>query len=57
MGQRSQHLRLALEAGEPLGVAGKHVGQDLQRHVALQARVARAIHLTMPPAPSKAVTS
>ena len=43
--QRRERLRFALEAGEPLGVAGERVGQDLDRDVAIQLRVARAIDL------------
>ena len=44
--ERGQDLRFALEAREPLGIRRKRVGQDLQRDVALQAGVARAVDLT-----------
>ena len=44
MVQRREHLRLAPEARQPLGVVG-HVGQQyLQRDVAIQLRIARAVH-------------
>ena len=38
--------RLALEAAEPLGVAGERFRQDLHRHLPPQPRVARAVDLT-----------
>ena len=38
-------LRLALEARQAVAVRGEGVGQDLDRDVALQPGVARAIHL------------
>jgi hypothetical protein len=44
--ERGEHLRLALQAGEPFRIAGKSLGQDLQRHFALQPRVARPIHFS-----------
>ena len=43
--QRSQQPRLALEAREPLAVGRERVGQDLDRDVAPEPRVARAIDL------------
>ena len=43
--QRGEHLRLALEAREAIGVGGERVGEDLQRDVATELRVARAIDL------------
>ena len=45
MVQRGERLRLALEPGEPLGILRERVGQDLDRHVATERRVARAIDL------------
>ena len=45
MVQRGQELRLALEAGEAIGIRGKQFRQDLQRDVPVQPRIARAIHL------------
>jgi len=46
MVQRGQHLGLALEAAQSIGVADHTVGQDLQRDLAIQRGVARAIDLT-----------
>ena len=43
--QRREHLRFALEAGEAIGIARERVRQDLQRDLAIQLRVARAIDL------------
>src|SRR5262245_31793620 len=43
--QRSEELRLTLEAGETLDVRGEGIGQDLERDVAIELRVPRAIHL------------
>ncbi len=37
--QRGEHAGFALEARQPLGVAGEGVGQDLDRHVAVERRV------------------
>ena len=45
MVQRGEHLRLALEPRQPLGVGDERLGQDLDRDVAVEPRVARAIHL------------
>ena len=42
--QRRQDLCFALEAGQPVGVVGKMVRQQLQRDVSLQPRVAAAKH-------------
>ncbi len=46
--QRGQHLCLALEPREPIGIERERFGQDLQRDVAIQLRVARAIDLAHP---------
>ena len=43
--QRGEHARLALEAREPVGVARERARQDLDRDVAPELRVARAVHL------------
>ena len=43
--ERREDLRFALEAREAIGIGGERVGQDLERDVAIQLRVARAIHL------------
>jgi hypothetical protein len=47
--ERGEQLRLALEAGEPLRVGANRLRQHLDRHLAPQARVARAVDLTHPP--------
>ena len=46
--ERGQDLRFALEAGEPVGVEGEQFGEDLQRDVAIELRVVRAIDLPHP---------
>ena len=43
--QRRERLRFALEPREPLGIGGERLGQDLDRDVATELRVARAIDL------------
>jgi hypothetical protein len=43
--ERRQQFGLALEAGDPIGIAGENLRQDFDRHLAPQLRVARAIHL------------
>src|SRR5258705_12758813 len=43
--ERGQHLRFAREAREPLGIAGKEIGEGFDRDVAIQFCVARPIHL------------
>ena len=48
MRERGDGLGLALESGERFGVAGELVGQDLDRDVALQPRVARPVDLAHP---------
>ncbi len=45
MAERRQHLRFALETGEPLGIVGERFRQDLQRDVAAKLRIPGAIHL------------
>ena len=45
MVERREHLRLALEACEPVGIAGEELGKDLQRDVTIELRVARTIDL------------
>jgi hypothetical protein len=52
-----EDVRLALEAGTPVGVARDRVRQDLESHVPLQLRVASAMDLAHPPAPSGARSS
>jgi hypothetical protein len=43
MVERREHLRLAREAGEAIGILRDALRQDLQRDVAPELRVARAI--------------
>ena len=45
MVQSGECLGFAFESREPLRIRGKHVWKDLQRDVALQARVAGAVDL------------
>ena len=45
MVQRREDLRFAFETGEPIGVVGEGGGQDLDRDVAIELRIARAIDL------------
>ena len=46
--QRGKGLRFTLEAREPIGVVCEGIGQDLDRDVSVQLRIARAIHLAHP---------
>ena len=55
--ERGEHLRFACEPREPVGVAGERVGQDLERDIAIELRVARAIHLAHPARADLAMTS
>ena len=43
--ERRQRAGLAFKSGQPLGIADERIRQDLDRHVALQFRVARAVDL------------
>ena len=43
--ERGQRLRFAREAGESIMIGGERVRQDLQGDVAIELRVASAIHL------------
>ena len=45
MVERGQHLRLALETRQRSALAREALGQDLERHVALERRVVRPEHL------------
>jgi hypothetical protein len=51
--QGRQHPRLALEARQPLGILREEVRQNLQRDVAPQLRVARAIDLAHSACPER----
>ena len=46
--QRREHLRFAPKPREPIGVDAEGLGKDLQRDVAPELRVPRAIHLAHP---------
>ena len=46
--QRRQRLRLAREPRQPIGIAGEGVRQDFERDVAIELRIARAVHLAHP---------
>ena len=49
--ERGEHLRLAAETRQAMGIV-RHGGQQhIDRDVAIQLRVVRAIDLAMPPAP------
>ena len=56
VGEGRHELRLALEAREPVGVAGDAGGQDLDGHRAAEARVEGAVDLA-PPAPRSSCIS
>ena len=45
MVERRQHLRLAAEPRQPVGVAREGVGQDLERDVTIELGVAGAVDL------------
>ena len=47
--QRGERLRFAQEAREPLGVVRERLGQDLDRDVAVQLRIARSIDFAHAP--------
>ena len=46
--QRADGTRFQLEASQPLGVRGQRGGQHLDRDLAAEARIARAVHLAHP---------
>ena len=54
MVERRQHLSFALEPGQAVWIAGELLREDLEGDVTIQFRVARAIDLAIPPAPSGA---
>ena len=45
MVQRDEDFGFPLEAGQPIGVRRERLGQDLERHVPVELRVAGAIDL------------
>ena len=56
--QRRERLRFAREAREPIGIAARTTsGRTLMRDVAIELRVARAIHLAHAAGADRAVTS
>ena len=46
--QRGEHLRFAAEPREAIGIVGDGRQQHFDRDVAIQLRIARAIHLAHP---------
>ena len=44
-----EDLRLALEAGQPIGIGGEGLGKQLDRDVAAELRVRGPVHLAHPP--------
>jgi hypothetical protein len=57
MVQRRDDLSLSLESGDPGGIRGERIWQDFDGYFALQARIAGAIDLAIPPAPRADITS
>src|SRR5258708_8643159 len=49
--QRSQHLRFALDCGEPISIMRKGFGQSFDRYIAAEFGVVRLIHLAHPARP------
>ena len=46
--ERREHLRLAPESGQPLGILRHRLGKDLDRDVAVEFGVPRPVHLPHP---------
>ena len=46
--QRGQDLRFTLEAGQALRIAGEQIRKDFERHIPVELRVDRLIHLPHP---------
>ena len=57
MVQRGEDFRFTLKAREPIGVVRERLGQDLDRDVAAQPRIARPIDSPMPPRPIGSISS
>jgi len=55
--QRREKLRLPLESVHPLAVGGERFRKDFDRDLAVELRVAGAIHLTLAPVPMAPTTS
>jgi hypothetical protein len=49
--ERGEGLRFALESGNPVRVRRKRLGQDFDRHVAIEARIAGLVYLAHPSGP------
>ncbi len=54
MAERGDRAGLALEAGAPVGIGRNTLRQDLDRDVAAEPRVARAVDLAHPSGPNEA---
>ncbi len=52
--QRGKSLRFTFEASEAVRIGSECLGQDLERDVAIQLRIARAIHLAHAARPEQA---
>ena len=48
MVERGEHLRLAFEAREAIRIEGERCGQHLERDIASEFRIARAIYFAHP---------
>jgi len=55
--QRGQRFRFALKARDPLGIGDEQLGQDLDRDIAIELRVAARYTSPIPPAPSATTIS
>ena len=55
--ERRQHLRLTAESRDRIGIVQQLIGQQLQRDIPIEPRVAGAIDLPMPPAPVSSTIS
>ena len=53
MAEGREHLGLALKPRHAVGIAGKGLGQDLDRHVALELEIARPVHLAHTTGPER----
>ena len=49
--ERGDHLGLAIEASDPVGIRRERLRQDLDRDLAVQRRVDRLPDHTLPPSP------
>ena len=51
--QRGERLRFTLKSRDAFGIGDERLGQDLDRDLAIELRVARAIHLAHPACPER----